>query len=212
MRRCDINRFQIARARSDIYSFLAVLFAVEPDLTLLRRIRKPDFIQNLSELGIEFEKDLSEKGEREILDEMIQEYTRLFIGPGKHVSPHESVHREKEGLLWGDSTGRVKTFIESSGLKYRSDFKGIPDHISVELEFMHRLVKAEEEARRKDDPARLEKILDMEKRFVGEHLSRWIPRFTDRVVEAARVDFYRKIATVTKEFILYETEELNKPS
>ena len=207
-----MNKLQIARARSDIYSFLAVLFAVEPDLTLLRQIRKPDFLQTFSDLGIEFEKDLSEKSEREVLDEMIEEYTRLFIGPGKHISPHESVHCKEEGLLWGDSTGKVKTFIESSGLKYRSDFKGIPDHISVELEFMHRLVKAEEEARRKDDPARLEKIQDMEKRFVGEHLSRWIPRFTERVVEAARVDFYRKIAIVTKEFILYETEELNKLS
>ena len=207
-----MNRFQIARARSDVYRFLAVLFAVEPNLTLLRQIRKTDFVQALSELGIEFEKDLPEKSEREILDEMIQEYTRLFIGPGKHISPHESVHHDGEGLLWGDSTARVKTFIKSSGLKYRSDFKGIPDHISVELEFMYRLVKAEEEARQKNDPARLKKILNLERRFVSEHLSRWIPRFTERVIEAARIDFYRRIAILTKEFILHETEELNEPS
>ncbi len=207
-----MNRFQIARARSDVYRFLAVLFAVEPNLALLRKIRKPDFIQSFSELGIEFEKDLSERSEREVLDEMIQEYTRLFIGPGKHISPHESVHREGEGLLWGDSTAKVKAFIESSGLKYRSDFKGIPDHISVELEFMYRLVKAEEEARQKNDPARLKKILNLERRFVGEHLSGWIPRFAERVIEAARIDFYRRIAILTKEFILHETEELNEPS
>lgn len=173
-------------------------------------MRESNFIQVFAELGIGFERDFLDKPEQELLNEMAEEYTRLFIGPGRHLSPHESVHRAGEGLLWGDSTVRVKTFIESSGLKYRSDFKGIPDHISVELEFMHRLVKAEVGAREKNNQAELKKILNLESRFIDEHISKWIPQFTDKVVKEAGLDFYKKIAELTKEFISFEKERLWK--
>lgn len=202
------EKLQIAHARSNIYGFLVLFYRREPNLTLLRRMREPDFIQALSRLGIEFEKVFLEKSEQEILDEMIEEYTRLFIGPGKHISPHESVHCEGEGFLWGDSTVRVKNFIESSGLRYCSDFRGIPDHISVELEFMHRLVEAEVEARRKNDLTKLKKIQSLQRRFINEHISRWIPQFTNKIVRETKLDFYRKIAQLTKEFIFFEEETL----
>lgn len=194
----------VARTRGNLYLFLTSLYAGELDLRLLRQIRGPDFIQALSGLGIEFEKDFLEGSEKELLDEMNIEHTRLFINPGRHISPHESVHRSGEGLLWGNSTVRVKAFIQSSGLKYRSDFKGIPDHISVELEFMYRLVEAEIEAREKGDPVKLDKIHGLQRRFFDEHISKWIPRFTERIAKETKLDFYRKIAQLTKEFILFE--------
>jgi TorA maturation chaperone TorD len=203
-------RSKLKIKRSSIYRFLSLLYSKEPDNKLLRKIKSLDFIQALSELGIEFQRDFLERPEQEILDEMIQEYTRLFIGPGRHISPHESVHREGEGLLWGDSTARVKRFIESSGLKYRSDFKGIPDHISVELEFMYRLVEAEEEAREENDSVKLKKILNMERGFVNEHILKWIPQFSDMVVKEARTSFYRKMAELTKRYILFEAENFGK--
>ncbi len=40
------------------------------------------------------------------------------------------------GNFGGESTVEVKKFIESAGFDYTSEYKGLPDHISVEWEFM----------------------------------------------------------------------------
>lgn len=194
-----------AESRSYVYGFLSLVYRQEPTREFLAQIRRPEFVSALNELGLELDEAFCRSSEEELLEELTVEYTRLFLGPGKHISPHESVHREGEGLLWGDSTAKVKAFIESSGLKYASDFKGIPDHISVELEFMHRLLKEEVEAREKNDPGKLKKLLYLKKRFVDEHLLEWIPRFADKIAKETKLNFYRKIAILTKEFILSET-------
>lgn len=213
MRKAKIeDKSEEARARSYVYGFLSLVYGQEPTAELLGQIREPGFVSVLKDLGLNFDEDFLNRHKSELLKELVLEYTRLFLGPGQHISPHESVHREGEGILWGNSTAKVKVFIESSGLKYHSDFKGMPDHISVELEFMCRLTKAEQEAREKEDAPKLEKILNLERRFIDEHISKWIPQFADKIAAQTKLSFYRNMATLTKEFIQFETEELNKPS
>lgn len=90
-------------------------------------------------IGIHLEEDLTCLNEAKLLEDLAIEYSRLFIGPGRHISPHESVHLKEEGgrgLLWGEAAVKVKKFIEFSGLHYKPEYSGMPGHISVELEFM----------------------------------------------------------------------------
>jgi TorA maturation chaperone TorD len=129
---------------------------------------------------------------------MALEFTRLFIGPGKYIPPYESVHRE--GVLFGKVSSEVKRIIETSGLKYRSEFTGLPDHIGVEFEFMARLLQAKGNASG-DERKRIEKL---EKKFIQEHLTTWVPLFCDKVIEDAKLDFFKEVANRTKEFILKE--------
>ncbi|MHC4294811.1 MAG: hypothetical protein ACYSTL_04435, partial [Planctomycetota bacterium] len=51
-------------------------------------------------------------------------------------------------------------------------------------------------------------ILNIEKRFYDEHLSRWVGRFCDKVIETSEHPFYQGIAEVTKGFLEYEGESL----
>ena len=201
----------VAGHRSDIYGLLATLYRQEPTCDLLEQIRSPEFIEVLSHWGGELEADFLSRPEGELLEEMAVEYTRLFLGPGRHVSPHESVHHEREdgqwGQLWGASTVEVKKFIEATGLEYETKYRGLPDHISVELELLEALTRREEEAWAEDDEEGAGRCLDMERRFLDEHLIRWVVPFCDKVIAAAELSFYRTLASLTKKFIEFDWQE-----
>lgn len=201
----------VARHRSDIYGLLAVLYRQEPTRDLLKRVRDPQFLEVLSQWGGELENDFLNRPEGELLEEMAVEYTRLFLGPGRHVSPHESVHHEREdgkwGQLWGASTVEVKKFIEGTGLRYKTGYRGLPDHISLELELLEVLTRREEEAWEQDDEEGARRCLDVERRFLDEHLLRWVVPFCDKVIAAAKLSFYRSLASFTKRFIEFDRQE-----
>jgi TorA maturation chaperone TorD len=204
----------LADFRSTIYGFLAAIYRQEVSSDLLQQIKDPQFLGVLTQLGIELNNGFFKKPDQELLDALAVEYARLFLGPGKHVSPHESVHHKRDdgqwGQLWGESTAEVKKIIESAGLEYKTEYTGLPDHISVELEFMQQVVLREEQAWQNDDKETALLCQENEKKFVDEHLFCWIPDFCEKVVTEADLPFYREMARLTKTFIEFEKQELNK--
>ena len=209
-----LNMKEQAGHRSNIYGLLAAIYRREMTSDLLTQMKDPQFLGVLTKLGIELNNGFFKKPEKKLLEDLAVEYARLFLGPGKHISPHESVHHEKEGVqsgqLWGELTAEVKRIIESSGLEYKSEFTGMPDHISVELEFMQHVVQREAQAWEADDDKTALLCLKNEKKFVDEHLFRWIPDFCEKVIKGAESPFYREMARLTHSFIEFEKEELNK--
>ena len=204
----------LANLRSTIYGFLAAIYRQEVSSDLLQHLKDPQFMGVLANLGIEMNNGYFKKPERELLEDLAVEYARLFLGPGKHISPHESVHHKKEGTqsgqLWGESTAEVKKIIESSGLEYKIEYTGLPDHISVELEFMQQVILREEQAWQDDDKKTALLCQENGKKFVGGHLARWVPNFCEKVIEAAESPFYREMAQLTRSFIELEKQELDK--
>jgi TorA maturation chaperone TorD len=202
----------MASYRSNVYGLLATVFRQEITSDLLHQVKDPQFLGVLSDLGLQLASEFFQRPEEELLEDLAVEYSRLFLGPGQHISPHESVHHQKgggqSGLLWGESTAEVKKFIESTGLSYDSDYKGLPDHISVELEFMHQLTLREKQAWRDEDEDGALDCLKTEKRFIEEHLVRWVPAFCDKVTREAELPFYREMAALTKNFIEFDREEV----
>ena len=204
----------LARHRSNIYGFLAAVYRQEVTSDLLEKFKDPQFLGVLSDLGIKLNNSLLKNPEAELLENLAVDYARLFLGPGKHISPHESVHHQKNngqwGQLWGESTVADKKFIESSGLHYNSDYTGLPDHISVELEFMQQVTLREEQAWSEQDKDTALSCLKNEKKFIEEHLARWIPSFCEKVINEAELPFYREIAGLTKKFIEFEKNEIRR--
>ncbi len=204
---------ELAGHRSNIYGLLAAIYRQEVSSDLLQHIKDPQFLGVLTQLGIELNNGFFKKPEKKLLEDLAVEYARLFLGPGKHVSPYESVHHKRDdgqwGQLWGASTAQVKKIIESSGLEYKSEYKGLPDHISVELEFLQQVVQREAQAWEEDDDKTALLCREHEKKFVDEHLFCWIPDFCERVIKAAELPFYLEMARLTRTFIEFEKEELN---
>ncbi|MEF9426251.1 MAG: molecular chaperone TorD family protein [Candidatus Mariimomonas ferrooxydans] len=204
---------ETAKQRSNIYSFLATIFHKELTPALLRQIKDPKFLGVLSEQGVRLGNDILQKPDNELIEDLAVEYTKLFLGPGKHISPHESVHHERNdgdwGMLWGKDTVLVKKFIESAGLEYKTDYKGLPDSIGVELEFMQQVTKRETQAWDEDDYDGALYCLKIEQKFIDEHLAKWIPIFCDKVISKAELSLYREMAKLTKGFIELEEKEIN---
>ena len=195
--------------RSSLYGFLASVFREEMSAELLQRIKAPAFQDALADGGIDIETDFLDRPDGQVLEDLAVEYTALFLGPGGHVSPHESAQSVGGGgLLWGPETVEVKRYIEAAGFQYKPDFHGLPDHIGVELEFMAELAGKEAAAWRDEDFAKASNCLEFEREFLADHLGAWVPAFCDQVTERAEFSFYRDMARLTANFLEAEKHEI----
>ncbi len=203
---------ETASSRSHVYGLLAAIFRAEPSAAFLAQMKSSEFSNVLKSLDISLGDDFQDTPCDQLAEGLAVEFTRLFIGPGPHISPHESMNIEfenpMEATLWGPQTVKVKKFIEAAGLEYGDSFDGMPDHVSAELEFMQRLATKEAEAWEEPNEEFATNILKIEERFLDEHLSRWISRFCDKVIATSEGPFYREFAEVTKGFLEYEGESL----
>ncbi len=183
--------------RSNLYGLLSIIFKKEATSQLIERIRNSEISRVLGESEIQ----LYDMPENEILPKLAVEYTMLFLGPGKHISPHESVHRNGKGLLYGDSTLDVKKFYKNCDFVLSPLYKGIPDHIAVELEFMQHLAKRESTSWKERNRDKAMKFQRMQKRFLSEHLNKWVSAFCEKVEMRAELSFYKGFARLTAQFI-----------
>jgi len=199
-----------AQERAQLYRLLAAAFGHEPLRAFLHRLRRGTVQNLLSRSGMDLGEEFFANPLGTVQDELAEEYTRLFLGPGRHISAHESVQLpDGSGTLWGEETVLVKRFIETAGFDFEHDFNGIPDHISVELEFLARLADAEAGAWAAGDEASAGNILDWQRDFISRHAEKWMPGFCAKVEKAARLPFYRVFSELLKTFLAGEKEDIS---
>lgn len=207
------RRKDMADHRSNIYGLLALIYRREVTPDLLHKVKDPRFLGVFTDLGVEGIEAFLQSSEEKLIEDLTVEYARLFLGPGKHISPHESVHHQREdgdwGTLWGATTVEVKKFIEATGLEYEPDYKGMPDHVSVEFEFMAALARREAQAWAESDEAIAMSCTAMQKMFLEDHLIQWIPDFCENVIQLAELPFYHAVAELTRSFIEFENKEFS---
>lgn len=194
--------------RSSLYGFLALVYREEPTAAFLLKMKNAEFLDALSAAGVRFDKAFFASPDEELLDELAIEYTRLFIGPGRHIPASEGAQRE--GALWGRTTSEVARLVENCGLRYNPEYCDPPDHIGVELEFMQEVTRREAEAWEREDSSEALHCLHIEREFIGKHLSRWVPLFCEKVAQEAECSFYREMAVLTDSFIQCEYKEIRK--
>ena len=185
-----------------LYGFLASLYRAELTQQQLHALRQPEMVAMLTAAGIDFQGDFWARSDAPLIEELAVEYAALFLGPGGHISPHESV--QIEGNYCGDTTIAVRRFITETGIEYSSDYNGISDHISVELEFLAELARRESLAWEQGNTAAAGNCLAYQRDFLDEHLGQWVEKFCTRIVETAELSFYRDVAQVTAEFVRSE--------
>ncbi len=206
------TRLHLARTaaqRSGLYRLLAAIFRQEPDSEMIEWLRSERFENLLSEAGFELGDEFAAKAPEIVKEELAVEFTRLFLGPGKHISPHESVQLPNgSGTLWGKESVLVKRFIEAAGFDYERDFNGIPDHISVELDFLALLTEAEANNWKAGDTGSGVNVLDWQDDFISRHAAKWMPGFCDKVKAGADLPFYPVFAGLLQGFLADEQAEI----
>jgi len=110
---------------------------------------------------------------------LANEYVRLFINalPEVPCPPYGSVYLE--GSLMSSSTVRLRRIYQAYGF----DCMEMPDHLSVELEFLAVLAALGDQPESRDDYAE-----------VLNHLRAWTPEFFRRVDHHDRTGYYRQAA------------------
>lgn len=204
---------QLAQARADVYGLLAVVFRSEPSSAFLASLQSAGVWQSLQDLGFEAT-DIPCTSLDQLAEDLAVEFTSLFIGPGPHISPHESVYAEggPRPSLWGAETVEVKRFMEATGLSIDYGFSFMPDHVSAEFELMQRLAETEAESERDGNREHVEFIQSIQRRFYDEHLSRWVPRLCDDIVKGDRSGYYRAFARLAGDFLADERSHLATPA
>lgn len=130
------------------------------------------------------------------LEDILWEYTRLFLGPYRlPCPPLESVYTSPKRLMRQDAFDAVGALYREAGLDL-GESEVMYDHIGVELNFLailrERMVASVEGASSAEELAG---------RFVAEHLKNWVPRFVNDLEGAAETRVFRALAQTTRRLV-----------
>jgi TorA maturation chaperone TorD len=186
------------RTRGDCYKLLSACFYLPRKKLYLEE----DLFQNLTMLlktacpeaalfSIEMEKAIHNYSD----ESLAIEYAKLFVGPYElKAPPYGSIYLDQGRRVMGDSTLEVGKMFEGAGLSMDEHFKDLPDHISVELEFMYYLIHREVEALEKSEMERALSFKETQETFLNRFLRPWVPPFCKKIKENTENEFYNALA------------------
>ena len=135
-------------------------------------------------------------------EDLSVEYARLFVGPFELLAPpYGSVYLDDGGRVMGDSTMKVIEAYQKEGLSKNDDFKDLPDHIAVEMEFMSYLIFKEREALEKSDSDAAKEYADKREDFLNNSIRPWVPQFCSRIKQGTENGFYQSLAECLSVFV-----------
>lgn len=191
-----------AAARADFCRFLAACY-YEPAPEFAQEKLFDSMAAAGERIGVEFAEGAHRLGvafAAEGMEELLVDYTRLFLGPvNARANPYGSVWLGPDGLAMQDSTMAVAGLYEEGGFELSEDFRDLPDHVAAELEFLYLLLFRENRAGADDAVA-------LKRRLLGEHLGRWIGPFSKAVQAGAQCSFYRELGELTNRFVAMEAK------
>jgi len=193
-----------ATARAVIYRFLSRAF-LAPSPGIVRELREQVTevdvsAQLLETIGYRVWNSLEialrglPRSDSEIA-QLRREYAAIFLST-KPPLIREVAH------VRGLEVDELETEYCEIGVTY--DIPGLdPDHLSIELDYMHRLALLEALAWKNANPL---PILEKELAFLRRHLAAWVPRMARLAAARARSDFYRGLSTLLHHFIVRDVE------
>jgi TorA maturation chaperone TorD len=136
---------------------------------------------------------------------LLVDYTRLFLGPVQPLAkPYGSVWLTGEATLMQEATLAVLELYREGGFEIDEEFRELPDHVAVELEFLYLLLFKRNQARRSNAADDLAALTTLQQRFLSQHLGAWIGPFAAAVQTGAETAFYRELGAFTERFVRLE--------
>jgi len=209
---------EVLEARVATYSMLQRLFAKEIDQEyfdqmLKMRLKASTDNEKIDKANRLFSSFISSRWERTV-PELAVDYSKVFIGSGKSAYeaayPFESVYLGEERRLMQEPRDEVLAEYRAQGLSKLENFKDCEDHIAAELEFLRILAQRTLEAYSAGKTDEATELLTVHKRFISEHVGRWLPKLSADMQRFAQSDFYRFLALYSEGFIEIESELLDE--
>lgn len=198
----DVNKDNLL-ATADRYRILALAYSY-PD---------KDTIELLKELCRDIEPETVPPAVREefitlrdsastlVPEELEGEFNELFM-TRMFCPPYETSygrHKFSKPEVLADISGFYKAFGFSV-----SDAEEMLDHIAVEMEFMSLLMLKEAYAVEQGLTEMIEICDSANRKFLSEHLGRWVEAFCNNLTQKTENVFYKNLAVFTMKFIKEE--------
>lgn len=201
----------LMKARQNVYDLLRCFFLQEPTEAFLQALQEEDVLKNLTgyhpelDEGVDFFCEiLSSPRIPSLVPGLLEEFTRLFIGPNP-VPLYESVYRSSGGLIMQEGTVQVRKAYLEAGLLVNPDRAFPDDHIGAELEFVFYLCGRTAES---PEGKQQDRFLRLQQDFFRDHLVHWVPPLCDRLFDISESPYFRGVAKTTKGFVLWDFEEI----
>lgn len=197
-----------ATARAEVYRFLALAFA-DPAAGRARDLRRhwPVVASALAVLGLP-ERDA---GMAKLTDAALRRAHLACFGYtlSKECPPYETEYGQAHIFEKTQTLADIAGFYRAFGLDLAGTTKERPDHLAIELEFMEFLCRKHAFAVRNDHaPERIAMCCDAERKFLDEHLGRWVFGFARRVGGKARGGPYAGLVGLLEAFVDRELEAM----
>lgn len=134
------------------------------------------------------------------LEELLVEFTRLFIGSIEYVAPPYASYY-LEGRLFGDSALKALEFYKKAELDLKDDFNELPDHIAVQFEFMSYLISQEVKYLYEKNYPQAYQFYQLQREFLETCVFTWVDSFCHKIKEGTHSKFYYSLAKVLQSFI-----------
>jgi TorA maturation chaperone TorD len=183
----------IARARASLYRLASRMVGREPDESFLNRLHSPPFKEAITGLGLSPPPLPSPEEAEDAFTEMDSEFARLFLLPGAPLQPFQSIRRGEE-RLWGETTVAVEQTYKEAGYELNPESGYIPDHLSVELEFMAHLAEEEASSMEAGDETKAKALEDIQRNFLKDYLGDWALEFAKNLEQETSHPYFRFVA------------------
>lgn len=209
----DIEELMINEGiRGDCYRLLAACFYYPQKEVFMQEYLFRNLTDALKricpEAGV-FSGEMEEAISHYTEEDLAVDYAKLFVGPQElSAPPYGSVYLDGARQVMGDSTRDTINIYQDEGLSIDHEFKELPDHITVELEFMSYLIFKETEALGQSDLERAKGFIDKQEIFLNTFLRRWAPLFCERIRKGTENKFYKALADCLSAFIMKSNKGL----
>ncbi len=199
---------ELADLRQKYYGLFVKLFWKEPDseflLSMLEGIAEREAgAAKLSQLMAEGWKSIRLYLEKNNAEEVEYEFVQLFLGPHKpDILPYESHYLT--GSVFQAPLAAVRGFMKEVGLKKKEGELPEPeDTLGFELEIMNWLISKQIDT---EDTETEVRWLELQARFLKNHLLIWGPACAQELESAPHADFYKGAGKLLQGFFELEKQ------
>ncbi len=203
-------------ARSAMYQILSACF-LYPEEKNLSILKSPDFQKHAKDLilcyegiedGAELKKCLEEvRGlfAATAIETLQRDYRRI-VGHtmSKECPLYETQFGVAQVFQQVHELGDIQGFYKAFGVDTSDVERERCDHVSVEMEFMHFLLYKQAYALENHGDEKAQICVDAQKKFLKEHIGKWVPLFAVLFGRKAGDGFYVALSASTKEFMRFE--------
>lgn len=139
------------------------------------------------------------------LSDLQSEHRRVFSNViTLDCPPYETLFGNDHVFAQSQVMGDIAGFYRAFGVELSKDIHERLDHLSVEFEFMHFMAYKESYSRCHDGGDKTQIVLDAQKKFVKNHIGRWVPLFCRMLVKKADSGLYKHVADLMAEWMDFE--------